>query len=104
MGPGRDGQRLKRLDPKRHDLHVFACHGNRCTREGAPTIRRLLLQALKRGGVRVRISRTGCQGHCKQAPVVFVEGDRARVWGEVGAPDVARLADKLIKRLRRARR
>lgn len=93
------GQPLRRLEPKARDLHVFVCHGTRCSRGGAPRLRALLARTLKAAGVRARLTRTSCQGHCKRGPVVFVERPKRRVWGGVGEADVERVARKLARLL-----
>ena len=95
---------MKRLEITSRDLHVFVCHGSRCTRHGAPAVRRELVRALARLGLKPRASRTSCQGRCKQGCIVFVERPRARRWGYVRVEDVERLAGKLAKALRRGAR
>ena len=92
---------MKRLDDPRRDPHVFVCHGKRCTSNGAPRVRTALARALRALGLRPRLSRTSCQGHCKRGPVVFVERPRPRVWGQVGEGDVERLARRIARRARR---
>ena len=92
---------MKKLEPRARDVHVFVCHGSRCTRNGAPLVRRGLLKELVRLGLRPRASRTSCQGFCKQGCVVFVERPRARIWGRVGAEDLPGLAAKIAKSVRR---
>ena len=94
---------MKKLEPRARDVHVFVCHGSRCTRNGAPLVRRGLLEALVRLGLRPRASRTSCQGFCKQGCVVFVERPRARVWGRVGTADLPRLAGKIAVAVRRSK-
>ena len=95
---------MKKLEPRKRDVHVFVCHGSRCTRNGAPLVRRGLVRELSRLGVRSKASRTGCQGFCKQGCVVFVERPRTRVWGRVREEDLARLARKLVRGLGKAAR
>lgn len=91
---------MNRLEPKPRDAHVFVCHGSRCTNGGAPKIRALLAKALRGAGLKARVTRTGCQGLCKQGPVVFVESDRPRTWGGVREADVPKLARRIVKRTR----
>ena len=91
---------MKKLDPKPRDAHVFVCHGSRCTAGGAPRVRAALAKALRAAGVKARVTRTSCQGSCKQGPVVFVESARPRTWGGVREADAPRLARRIVKRLR----
>ena len=90
---------MRKLAPKPRDAHVFVCHGSRCTAGGAPRVRSALAKALRAVGLKARVTRTGCQGLCKQGPVVFVEGARPRAWGGVREGDAARLARRVLKRL-----
>ena len=92
---------MKKLAPRSRDVHVFVCHGSRCTRNGAPTVRRELAKALARLGLKAKASRTSCQGRCKEGCIVFVERPRARLWGQVLAEDAGRLARKIAKAVRR---
>ena len=92
---------MKKLDPRPRDLHLFVCHGNRCTRRGAPLVRRELSRALARLGLKTKTSRTSCQGRCKEGCIVFVERPRPGLWGAVRVGDVERLARKLARRVRR---
>ena len=92
---------MKKLEPRARDVHVFVCHGSRCTRNGAPLVRRGLLKELGRLGLGSRASRTSCQGFCKQGCVVFVEQPHPRVWGRVGTEDLSRLAGKIARAARR---
>lgn len=89
---------MKRLDPKPRDAHVFVCHGGKCTTNGAPRVRSALAKALRALGLKARVTRTSCQGLCKQGPVVFVEGVRPRTWGGVREDDVPKLARRVRKR------
>lgn len=95
---------MKKLEARKRDIHVFVCHGSRCTRNGAPLVRRGLVKELSRLGARSKVSRTSCQGFCKQGCVVFVERPRARLWGRVREEDLARLARKLVRGLGKAAR
>lgn len=89
---------MKKLKPK-HDLHVFVCHGSKCTKRGAPGIRGELRKGLRAAGLDVRVSRTTCQGRCKDAPVVFTEGKKPKWWGEVNHDDTGKLVNKLSSKL-----
>ena len=94
---------MKKLDPDRRDVHVLVCHGRRCTAAGAPRVRGLLARALRGLGVRARLTRVPCQGHCKRGPVVRIDAPRRRLWGEVREADAERLARKLARLLARER-
>ena len=94
---------MKKLPARPRDVHVFVCHGGRCTRNGAPTLRRELVRALGRLGLRAKATRTSCQGRCKEGAIVFVERPRPRVWGGVRAGDVEKLARKLARAAHRGR-
>ena len=94
---------MKKLKPK-HDLHVFVCHGGKCSKRGASDLRGDLRKGLRDAGVSVRVSRTTCQGQCKRAPVVFTEGKKPKWWGEVSRDDTDELVSKLSKPLQRAAR
>lgn len=88
---------MKKLKPK-HELHVFVCHGSKCSKRGASDIRSDLRKGLRDAGVDVRVSRTTCQGQCKRAPVVFTEGKKSKWWGEVSRDDADKLVSKLSKK------
>ena len=92
---------MQKIDPKPRDVHAFVCHGSRCTGRGAPPVRRELARALARLGLKAKVSRTSCQGRCKEGCVVFVERPRPGLWGAVRVEDAERLARKLAKRVRR---
>lgn len=92
---------MKRLEQKPCDVHVFVCHGRRCTDGGAPRVKSLLGRLLNSAGVKARVSRTACQGYCKQGPVVFIERPKRRTWGSVRESDTGRLASRLVRLLRR---
>ena len=90
---------MRKLDPKPRDAHAFVCHGSRCTAGGAPCVRSALAKALRAAGIKARVTRTSCQGLCKQGPVVFVEGPRPGTWGGVHERDAPKLARRIVKRL-----
>ena len=90
---------MKKVEQKPRDAHVLVCHGSRCTRGGAPRIRAALAKALRAAGLKARLTRTSCQGLCKQGPIVFIEAPRPRTWGAVVESDVPRLAERIARRV-----
>lgn len=92
---------MKKLKPKPYDAHVLVCHGSKCSKRGAPSVKSSLQKSLKAEGHAVRVSRTTCQGFCKHGCVVALEGKKAKPkwWGEVAPEDTDALRRKIVKRL-----
>lgn len=86
---------MKNVDTK-YDVHIFICHGSKCSKNGADDIRSNLRKALKNESVKAKISKTSCQSLCKKGCIVFAQGkDSKQAWQEVKARDADQLAQQL---------